>query len=74
MSLTHSKAPFYRHHYNSYVKNTHFSHLALPFHPPGFIFHQLLQKSLSSKGPSAPFSPPEYPDSILLWNNLHGPQ
>ena len=74
MSLTHSKASFCCHPYKFYVKNNQVSYLALPFHTPGFIFNQLLQKSLSPKGPSAPFSPPEDPDGILLWNNLHGAQ
>lgn len=50
------------------------SYLALPFHPSSLIFHQLLQKSLSTHGTSAPFSAPEDPDSILLWDNLHGAQ
>lgn len=51
-----------------------FSYLALPLHPSSLIFHQLLQKPLSTHGTSTPFSAPEDPYSILLWDNLHGAQ
>lgn len=49
-------------------------YLALPFHPSSFIFHQLLQKPLSTQGLGTPFPTPQDADSILLWDNLHGSQ